>query len=435
MRVAVIGTGVSGSLAARLLATQHEVTVFEAADYLGGHANTVDVEVGDRCYSVDTGFMVFNRQTYPNFCRLLELLETPSQPSDMSFSVSCSESGLEYQGSSLNGLFAQRTNLLRPSFLKMLRDIARFNALGSTAATSKQFRDGRTVGEFLNACGLGERFVDKYLVPMAAAIWSSKPRAILEFPADFMIGFFANHGLLQLRDRPQWRTIIGGSRKYVQALLDPIRDRVRMSCPVMTVVRTANEVFVKPVHDSAETFDRAVFASHADQALKLLANPTPAESRILRAFPYQHNEAVLHTDTSLLPKRRRAWASWNYHIPPGKERAASVTYDLSRLQNHDSPTPILLTLNDTTSVDPSKILRTFTYHHPAYSSDSIAAQQRFEEISGRNRVHFCGAYWGYGFHEDGVNSAWAVAGQFGIGLEACTAASTRERSAIVATSR
>lgn len=435
MRIAIIGTGISGSLIARLLATRHEVTVFEANDYLGGHANTVDVELGGEWYPVDTGFMVFNRRTYPNFCRLLNLLEIPSQPSDMSFSVRCSRSGLQYQGSSLNGLFAQRRNFVRPAFLQMLRDIARFNRLGSMAAASGELKDGTTVRDFLRQCGIGKRFVEQYLVPMAAAIWSSKPAAILDFPAEFMIGFFTNHGLMQLRDRPQWRTIVGGSRNYVQALLDPISERVRLSSPVNSVVRAANEVLVKPVDGPAEAFDNVVFASHADQTLRMLANPTQVETDVLTAFPYQPNEAVLHTDTSLLPKRQRAWASWNYHIPGVEESAASVTYDLSRLQNHNSPSPILLTLNETAAVDPSKILRTFTYHHPAYSTDSIAAQQRFKEICGKNSVHFCGAYWGYGFHEDGVNSALAVARQFGIGLEACAVASTKVPSAIAATLR
>ncbi|MCA9122412.1 MAG: FAD-dependent oxidoreductase [Planctomycetales bacterium] len=426
MRIAVIGTGISGSLAARLLSTQHEVTVFEANSYPGGHANTVDITLDDKRFAVDTGFMVFNSRTYPNFCRLIDLLEIRSQPSDMSFSVRCSKSGLEYQGSSLDGLFAQRLNCLRPSFLRMLGDIGRFNRLGMEAAASGILKDGRTVGEFVSGCRVGRRFVEHYLVPMAAAIWSSSPQAILDFPADFMIGFFANHGLMQIRDRPQWRTIIGGSRNYVEALLEPLRHNLRLGTPVATVARSATGVIVSPVDAPREHFDEVVFASHADQSLKMLADPTRAERQLLSAFPYQPNEAVLHTDTRLLPMRHRAWASWNYHIPVGKEQAASLTYDLSRLQRHKSNTPILLTLNATEDIAPEKVLRTFRYHHPAYSRDSISAQRRFKEISGRNRTHYCGAYWAYGFHEDGVNSALAVAAHFGIGLDACTVASTRE---------
>ncbi|QEG40965.1 NAD(P)/FAD-dependent oxidoreductase [Roseimaritima ulvae] len=435
MRVAVIGTGISGSLAARLLASQHHVTVFEASPYGGGHANTVDVWIDGRCYCLDTGFMVFNRRTYPNFCRLLEMLETPSQLSDMSFSVRCGKTGLEYQGSSLNGVLAQRSNCLRPSFLRMLRDIGRFNRLGTAAAESGELRDGRSVGQFLRQCGVGQRFIDHYLVPMAAAIWSSKPRDILGFPAEFMLGFFANHGLMQIRDRPRWRTIVGGSRNYVDALLAPLRGRIHFGCPVQSVLRTEDGVFVIPAIGPSLQFDQVVFASHADQTLKMLADPTPREQEILGAFPYQRNTAVLHLDASLLPRRKRAWASWNYHIPAAGNSTAAVTYDLSRLQNHDSNVPILLTLNSTDAIDADKVLRTFDYAHPAYSAASINAQQRFQEISGHRRSHFCGAYWGYGFHEDGVNSALAVARHFGIGLDACTAASTKAPSPIAVVSR
>ena len=434
-RIAIIGTGISGSLVARLLSTRYELTLFEAKHYAGGHANTVDVSVAGKQFPVDTGFMVFNRRTYPNFCRMLELLEITSQPSDMSFSVRCAKSGLEYQGSSLNGVFAQRSNLLRPSFLRMLGDIARFNRRGNEAATSGELNDGRTVAEFLHQCRVGQRFVDHYLVPMAAAIWSSKPRDILAFPAQFMIGFFANHGLMQLRDRPQWRTIVGGSRHYVEALLEPLRERIRFRSPIASVARTEHDVIITPVDGPRERFDEVVFASHADQTLKMLADATRSERQILGGFPFQPNEAVLHTDARLLPKRKHARASWNYHIPAGAEQAASVTYDLSRLQNHDSDTPILLTLNSREEIDEARILRTFNYSHPAYSRDSITAQQRFKEVSGRRRTHFCGAYWGYGFHEDGVNSALAVANHFGIELDACAIASTKESSRVAVASR
>jgi predicted NAD/FAD-binding protein len=434
MRIAIIGTGISGSLVARLLASRHEVTVFEANSYAGGHANTVEVSVSGDCFPVDTGFMVFNERTYPNFCRLLGLLEIKSQPSDMSFSVRCSKTGLEYQGSSLSGLFAQRINCLRPSFLRLLGDIHRFNRLGNDAATSGKLTDGRTVGEFLCQCAVGKRFIDQYLVPMASAIWSSKPQTILDFPADFMIGFFANHGLMQIRDRPQWRTIVGGSRKYVEALLGPIWNHIRFASPVASVIRDDDGVVVTTAVGMTEHFDQVVFASHADQTLKMLANPTPAERQILGAFPYHANEAVLHTDTRLLPKRGHARASWNYHIPHAEKQGASVTYDLSRLQNHTSSSPILLTLNETSSIDPAKILRSFDYHHPAYSRESMSAQGRFIEISGQHRTHFCGAYWGYGFHEDGVNSALAVARHFEIELEPCTVASMKESSPTVAMS-
>jgi predicted NAD/FAD-binding protein len=433
MRIAVIGAGVSGMVAARLLSSQHDVTLFAADQHAGGHAHTVDVSLFGQSYQVDVGFMVFNRRTYPNFCRLLELLDVASQPSDMSFSVRCEKSGLEYQGGSLNGLFAQRRNLLRPSFLRMLRDIVRFNRFGTAAAG--ELRDGRTVGEFLCQCGVGPQFVEHYLVPMAAAIWSSRPQAILDFPAQFLIGFFANHGLLQVRDRPQWRTIVGGSQRYVERLIGPLGDRVRRNTPIEHVSRTADHVVVRPLGGSLEVFDEVVFATHADQTLRILKDVTDTEREVLGAFPYHSNQAVLHTDASLLPRRRRAWASWNYRLDRRQCSTATVTYDLTRLQRAAAPRPILLTLNNTTRIDPQKVLRTFIFHHPAYSAAAVGAQRRWREISGCARVHFCGAYWGYGFHEDGVKSALTVARDFGIGLEACTAHCTKARLPIAAASR
>ena len=432
MQIAVIGSGISGSLVARLLATRHEITLFEANGYAGGHANTVDLELAGQSYQVDTGFMVFNHRTYPNFCRLLELLGIPSQPSDMSFSVRCSQTQLEYQGSSLNGLFAQRRNCCSPSFLRMVADILRFNRLGRIAASSGELLDGRTVGKLLAEVGVGRGFMDHYFLPMAAAIWSTTPQTILSFPASFLVGFLANHGLLQLRGRPRWRTIVGGSRRYVEALLRPIRHRIRLHCPVEWVRRSDDGIILKPATGPAESFDQVVFASHADQTLRLLRDASPAEQRVLRAFPYQTNRAVLHTDANLLPLRKRAWASWNYHISGDQGGGVSVTYDLDRLQSLQAPYPLLLTLNDVAEINPLKILKTFTYHHPAFTQDSIIAQRNIDEISGKRNTHFCGAYWGYGFHEDGVNSALAVARKFQIGLEACTAASTRGRSGIAA---
>ncbi|MCC7338197.1 MAG: FAD-dependent oxidoreductase [Pirellulaceae bacterium] len=434
MRIAIIGTGISGSLVSRILSNQHDVTVFEASHYAGGHANTVDVELAGMSYPVDTGFMVFNRKTYPNFCRLLELLEIDCQPSDMSFSVRCDRTGVEYQGSSLNGIFAQRKNLMRPSFLRMLYDIVRFNRAGTKAARNADLPDGQRVEDFLRVCGVGQAFLSHYLVPMASAIWSSTPQSILDFPAHFMIGFFANHGLMQMHDRPQWRTIQGGSRQYVHALLGPIADRVRLNSRVDFVVRTQDGVIVKPVGGQAEFFDQVVFATHSDQTLRMLAQPTEAEQQVLGSIPYHASAAVLHTDTRMLPRSTRAWASWNYRISDTGHRNASVTYDLSRLQNHDTPTPILLTLNASETIAHESIIRSFDYQHPAYSVSAIAAQRRLGEISGKNRTHFCGAYWGYGFHEDGVKSALAVAKTFGLNLESCIAASTKEQSAIAAMS-
>ena len=432
MRIAIIGTGISGSLAARLLASRYEVTVFEANDYAGGHTNTVDVTLGDARFPVDTGFMVFNRRTYPNFCRMLEILGVASEPTDMSFSVRCSNSGVEYQGSSLNGLFTQRLNLLKPSFWKLIRDIFRFNRRGTLAADDSAQVESLTVGDFVEQCGLGRRFVDQYLVPMAAAIWSTRPQDVLQFPAHFLVRFFANHGLMQLRDRPQWRIIKGGAKRYLDRLLSPLQSQVFLNQPVRSIRRLGSKVSVTTASGVADRFDHVVIAAHADQALAMLDQPTADESRLLSAFPYQKNQAVLHTDERLLPSKQRAWASWNYHIPAGQHQSASVTYDLSRLQHHASPDPILLTLNPTEPIRSEKRLKQFTYHHPAYAHDSLAAQEQFESVSGRDRIHFCGAYWGYGFHEDGVRSALAVASHFDIGLEACAVASTKAPSATFA---
>lgn len=417
MRIAVVGGGISGNLAARLLATRHDVELFESAHYFGGHTNTVDVELDGQTYPVDTGFMVFNDRTYPNFCRMLELLEVPAQDSDMSFSVRCDRTGLEYQGGSLRGLFADRRNLLRPRFLKMLRDILTFNRTSLEAVKQQSIDDQTTVGQFLDQCRLGTGFREHYLLPMAGAIWSARPESILDFPAMFLVGFYKNHGLLQIRNRPQWRTIVRGARNYVSSLLEPMRDRVHLNSPVSRVQRLAEGVQVE-VNGEVHQFDEVVMATHASQTRGILVDATPDEDQVLSAFPYQMNDAVLHTDDSLLPKRKAAWASWNYLIGAEQQTTVSVTYDLSRLQNHASSTPILLTLNRSADIAPEKVIRSFKYDHPAYSRDSAAAQLRHGEVSGANRVHFCGAYWGFGFHEDGVKSALAVARHFDLDIEA-----------------
>jgi predicted NAD/FAD-binding protein len=426
MRIAVIGAGVSGCLAARLLATRHEVTLYESDSQLGGHAHTVEVKVGAATHAVDVGFMVFNERTYPNFCRMLDLLGVESRPSDMSFSVNDPAKGLEYQGSGLRGLFAQRHNAVSPSFLCMIGDILRFNREARRVVVNGTLSKGATVGDFLRNGRFGDRFAKHYLTPMAAAIWSCKPQEILQFPAAFLLGFFANHGLLQIRDRPQWRTIVGGSRRYVAALLGGMQGYVRIGKSVTAIQRGVTDIEVHTKAGAVDAFNEVVMATHADQTLRLLQNPTDSERYLLEAFPYQANRAVLHTDATSLPKRSDAWASWNYRLTDHK--SATVTYDLGRLQGFAAPGSLMLTLNDDRHIDQSKVVRSFEFAHPAYSGRSIDAQRRWSEISGRQGVHYCGAYWGYGFHEDGVNSALAVAKHFGIGIEACTAACTKERS-------
>ncbi|NIL97202.1 MAG: NAD(P)-binding protein [Planctomycetales bacterium] len=433
MKIAIVGTGISGNLVARLLAGQHDVHLFEAAGHVGGHAHTQEIEAFGRQFTVDTGFMVCNDRTYPNFLRLLDVLQVPTRPSDMSFSVRCDRRGLEYQGSSWNGLFAQRANLLRPSFYQMLRDVWRFNrqAVALIDAADAEL----ALEEFLQMHKFSRSFTQHYLVPMAAAIWSARADRLLEFPATFIIRFFHNHGLLQIRDRPQWRTVVGGAKSYVEKLVAPLADRIRLHCPVATVQRHDQHVVVTTQRGEAEVFDQVVLATHADQALKMLVDADRCERETLQAFPYQENEAVLHTDTSLLPRRRRAWASWNYHVPDDPSRPVAVTYDLSRLQGLDSPSPICVTLNPARPLAPARVLRRMTYHHPLFRRDSLAAQRRHAQISGRRRTHFCGAYWGNGFHEDGVNSALAVGKFFGKGWEACTAVFTKAGSDTVGSSR
>lgn len=427
-RIAVIGGGISGNLAARLRHADNDVTLFEAADYPGGHSNTVACEMEGKTYHVDTGFMVFNERTYPNFCQLIESLGIESRDSDMSFSVRCEATGLEYQGSSLRGLFPSWKNVASPWYWGMLSDILRFNKAGTEAVTHDRIDDTETMGQFLDRCRVGKMFREKYLLPMAAAIWSASPKQILDFPARFFLGFCHNHGLMAIRNRPQWKTIVGGSKMYVEKLLQPLRDRVRLNCPIAKVIRHQDHVEVTTAAGEVERFDQVIFATHADQTLKILGDATPEEQELLGHFPYQTNDAVLHTDTSLLPTHRHAWASWNYFIPTADQQTASVTYDLSRLQGVDSPRPILLSLNATDRIDPRTILQQINYAHPAYNRHSFAAQKRLPEIQGARRTYFCGAWCGYGFHEDGVNSALAVAAYFGKNLDACEAASTKEKS-------
>jgi predicted NAD/FAD-binding protein len=417
MKIAVVGTGISGLLAARLLAAENEIHVFEANDYAGGHTNTVTFEAFGKPYSVDTGFMVFNDRTYPNFVKLLRMLRVPARESDMSFSVRCGRTGLEYQGSSLNGLFAQRRNIFRPSFHRMLLDILRFNRRAAEFLRGPD--DDLELGQYLMRERYSRVFIQNYLVPMGAAIWSAQPERFLQFPARFIIAFFNNHGLLTVQGHPQWKTVLGGACQYVSALIRPFADRIRLNCPVAAITRKEDHVLVKPRDGEAERYDCVVLASHSDQSLAMLADATTAEREILSSIPYQRNDTVLHTDASLFPKRKNAWASWNYYIPEEENRPVALTYNLNRLQGHCSPEPLCITLNEIRNLDREKILRQFVYHHPIYNRPALAAQKRFNDINGRNRTYFCGAYWGNGFHEDGVNSALAVGECFGRRLESC----------------
>ena len=410
MRIAVIGSGISGLVAAYHLNRAHEITVFEAGDYIGGHTHTVDVEHDGRGYAVDTGFIVYNDWTYPNFMRLLEELEVPWQPSQMSFSVRCERSGLEYNGTNLNSLFAQRSNLARPSFLRMVADILRFNR--SAPALLEDPSNASSLGDYLTAGRYSRYFVDHYIIPMGAAIWSSRPADMLRFPARFFVEFFANHGFLSVNERPTWRVIKGGSREYVKRLTASFANRIHLATPVASVQRQPHQVAVRLKNGTVEHFDQVFMACHSDQALKLLADPSPEERDILGAIGYQANAALLHTDVRLMPKRPLAWAAWNYHLPREPRERVTVTYDMNILQSLDAPARFLLTLNRDEDVDPRKVLGSFVYHHPVYTTQAVAAQARRHEINGVHRTYYCGAYWGYGFHEDGVKSALVSLDEF-----------------------
>jgi predicted NAD/FAD-binding protein len=411
MRIAVVGAGISGLTVAHRLHDRHQITLFEASDYLGGHTNTVDVDHdGDRL-AVDTGFIVFNDRNYPQFTALLDELKIASRPTSMSFSVRADAADLEYEGSSLSGLFAQQRNLMRPAFYRLLLEILRFNRIGR--ADDPRGATNETVGAFLAAHRFSREFVDYYLLPMGSAIWSCPTGTFANFPIRFILEFFRHHGLLDLTNRPQWRVVEGGSRTYVAALARGFRDAVRLRTPITAIRRTAEGVEVVPRGGEAETFDHVVLACHADQALRMLTDPTPAEREVLSAFPYERNTAVLHTDTALLPKRRRAWAAWNYLLLDPTSGAATspqatVTYCMNILQHLESRHTYCVSLNVDERIDPAKVLRRFIYEHPIFTTSRASAQARHGEISGVGRISFCGAYWGNGFHEDGVASAMRV---------------------------
>jgi predicted NAD/FAD-binding protein len=414
-RIAVIGTGVSGLVAARQLATRHDVTLLEAATRAGGHTHTVQVRHAGVDYAVDTGFIVFNDRTYPRFVELLDELGVEAQDTTMSFSVRCERSGLEYNGSTLDGLFAQRRNLLRPSFHRMLLDILRFNR----HATEILARDVATLqlGDFLARERYSRAFIDHYLVPMGAAIWSCRPAAMLEFPAAFFVRFFANHGMLTIDDRPTWRVVRGGSRTYVDRILQQFRGRIRTGAAVIGIRRFPEHVAVRVRGAAPERYDAVVLATHSDTSLGLLDDASELERELLGAIPYQRNQAILHTDGRMLPRRRRAWAAWNYHIGPDPEAPVAVTYDMNTLQRLDAPVRFLVTLNRGDSIRSHEVLQTIDYSHPVFTPAGIAAQARMHEIDGKDRVFYCGAWRGFGFHEDGVRSGLEVGARFGVARE------------------
>lgn len=412
MKIAIIGSGIAGLTSAYLLNRRHAITVFEASDWIGGHTHTVDVQVDGKSHAIDTGFIVFNDWTYPNFIRLLSQLGVGFKNTEMSFSVSDPASGVEYNGNNLNSLFAQRRNLISPKFWGMVRDILRFNREALNDLNQQRIARDMTLGDYLKANGYSERFIQHYIVPMGAAIWSMSLHDMLGFPLQFFVRFFKNHGLLSISDRPQWCVIEGGSSRYVAPLSESFKQHIRLNCPVSRVVRDATGVTLHSTA-GAERFDKVVFACHSDQALALLDEPTRVEQDVLGALPYADNDVVLHTDTRLLPKRPLAWASWNYRLGGPASQSAAVTYNMNILQGIQSDSTFCVSLNQTAAIDPNKILARYTYAHPQYSLAGTAAQARWEELLGANHSYFCGAYWANGFHEDGVVSALRVAREFG----------------------
>ncbi len=411
MRIAVIGSGISGLASAWLLSRQHDVVLFEANDYLGGHTHTHDIELEGRQYRVDTGFIVHNPVHYPLLTRMFEELGVATKPTTMSFSMHSEASGVEYNATSLGGLFCQRGNLLSPRFWGMLADLRRFYRIAPRLLETDD--PGPALGEFLEKHGFGEAFRDEHLLPMASALWSSPSAQILAFPARYLVQFMANHHMLQVSGRPDWRVVRGGSATYVRALQQRWQASVRLQTPVHSVRRDADGVDVMTANGT-ERFNQVVLACHSDQALALLADADDRESAILGAIPYQSNDVVLHTDARLLPRNRKAWAAWNAHVPRDPSDACTVSYCMNLLQGIDAPQPLVVTLNRTHAIDPAHILRRMSYAHPVYTDASVAAQGRRYVIQGQRRTWFAGAYWGWGFHEDGIRSAVEVARALGV---------------------
>ena len=402
MRIAVIGSGISGMAAAHRLRQRHDVTVYESESRYGGHTQTVEVEIEGQSYCVDVGFIVYNVRTYPRFIELLEELDVSTKPTGMSFGISCERTGLEWASRGPRSVFAQPRNLLDRSFLRMLRDALRFNRESRKLLDSEQ--EKVSLGDYLVGAGFSQGFIDHYIVPLGAAIWSSNPAHFLEFPATTFVRFFENHGLLSASPSVPWRVIEGGSQRYAEKLVSGFGNALKLGCPVRQIRRHVDHVEVI-AQDGRREFDQVVIATHSDQALGLLADPSAAERQILGAIGYQANDVVLHSDVSMMPARRRAWASWNYRIPQEPQARALLTYDMNRLQGIHSKQPLLVTLNSEGRINPSKVHGRFELAHPVFNQNAVEAQRLHHTINGRRRTFYVGAYWGYGFHEDGVRSA------------------------------
>ncbi len=418
-KIAIIGTGISGLGAASLLHPHHHITVYEKNDYIGGHSRTLEVKTGDGTVAVDTGFIVFNQRNYPLLTRLFAHLQVPITKSDMSFGASIDKAWLEYGTRKPGNLFAQKRNLLRPAFWGMIADIVKFNkSAGAYLRKDPSF----TLGDCLDELNLRSWFRDYYLLAMGGAIWSMPLADILKFPASTFIRFFENHGLLTINAHPQWYTVRGGSREYVRRLIEPFKDRIRLSCGASKVTRSEIGVCVEDVHGTVQTYDQVIFACHADQALRMIGDASLDEQTILSAFSYQPNRAVLHSDTSFMPKRRQAWASWVYlsenrghsNSEAGSDCGVSLSYWMNNLQPLQTEQPLVVTLNPNREPDPSLVHDDVMFEHPVFDAAAIKNQSHLNVIQGRNRLWFCGAYQGYGFHEDGLASAVRLAELMGV---------------------
>ena len=408
MKIAIIGSGISGNTLAYHLNSNHQITLFESNSRVGGHSHTHEIEIANQKLNVDTGFIVFNKKTYPHFLNLLHELKVPYENSAMSFSVKDSQKDFEYNGTNLNALFAQRKNLISPTFYKMIKEILRFNKSSTLLLKNNE---EISLGEYLDREAYSDFFKKYYILPMGSAIWSSDVKTMMTFPAKFFVRFFDNHGMLNINDRPQWLTITGGSINYVKKLISPFEKKIKLNSQIKSVERKNDHVAIQ-FHDRDEKFDWVFFACHSDEALKLIKSPTQDEKNVLKAIPYTDNEVILHFDERFMPRRKLAWAAWNYHVAEDSSSPVSLTYNMNILQNLKTNVPVLVTLNPQEKIDKHKIIKKLSYAHPQYSLKSIEAQSKHHLISGVNRTSFAGAYWGNGFHEDGVKSAIDAIEQF-----------------------
>ena len=412
MKIAIIGSGISGLTSAYLLNRKHDVTIFEANDYIGGHTHTHNIDIDGNNYSIDTGFIVYNERTYPYFIKLLDQLNIERQLSTMGFSVKSVYQDYEYAGESLNTLFAKRSNIFRIGFWRMLYEMYHFGKKADSLGLGLDV--SMTLGDYLVDENYSSEFINYFIIPMGAAIWSTPANKVLDMPAYFFIKFFYNHGMLELTNRPNWWVIKNGSSEYIKKIIIGFEDKIHLSTPVQKVSRVRDGVeIVLSKKEKALKFDSVIFATHSNQALDILDDPSDAEKDILGSIPYQKNNILLHTDSSVLPRRKLAWASWNYQLDSDPNSPVILTYNMNILQNIEANKTFCVTLNDNDSVDKNRILKKITYHHPLFTVNAIEAQKRKSEINGVNNTYYCGAYWRNGFHEDGVVSALDVCSSFG----------------------